>query len=147
MPFPIRASIPSADRTGESGIRRVFRMDPMGADRSRPAPKQATVGRGRWALVGAIGLMLTTACAEIPTSGEVVEGDSVSEQLPVVVGFEPNPPPPGATETGIVQGFLDAMASYEPQYSTAREFLTPDAQAVWTPSEAMTIYSATPSIE
>jgi hypothetical protein len=90
---------------------------------------------------------VVAGCAGIPTSGDVVEGDSVPEQLPVLVGFEPNSPAPGATETEIVQGFLEAMASYEAGYTTAEEFVTTDAQVKWEPADAMTIYSANPTID
>jgi Lipoprotein LpqB beta-propeller domain/Sporulation and spore germination len=102
---------------------------------------------GRRRVAGAlVALTLVTGCANIPTSGEVVEGDAVPEQLPVSVGFEPDSPEPGASETGIVQGFLEAMASYQPGYSTAKEFLTPDARSGWNPGDAMTIYSANPDV-
>ncbi len=102
---------------------------------------------GRRGLAGVlVAATLAAGCAKIPTSGEVVEGDSVPEQLPVSVGFAPNKPAPGATETGIVQGFLEAMASYQPGYLTAEEFLTPAAQSAWEPSAAMTIYAANPTV-
>jgi hypothetical protein len=113
-----------------------------------PGPKEGTVANGRRFVVAALVVVAATmGCAEIPTSGEVVEGDTVPERLPVSVGFEPESPTPGATETGIVQGFLEAMASYQPHYSTAQEFLTPDARATWDPSDAMTIYSDSPLVE
>jgi hypothetical protein len=86
---------------------------------------------------------LLTACAGIPTSGRVVEGEAVGEpQRPVPVRFEANPPDPGADEEGIVQGYLDAMASYQRDYPTAREFLAPDPAAAWQPGDGMTIYTA-----
>jgi hypothetical protein len=104
------------------------------------------VARGRIGLAAAFVVALATACAEIPTSGPVVEGEAVPEQLPVSVGFVPNPPVAGASETDVVQGFLEAMASYEAGYVTAKEFLTPDAASAWEPAAAMTIYSTTPAV-
>ena len=90
----------------------------------------------------ALGAVLA-GCAGIPTSGSVVEGEAVGEpQRPVPVRFEANPPVPGANEEGIVQGYLDAMASYQRDYPTAREFLAPDAAATWRPDDGMTIYTA-----
>jgi hypothetical protein len=86
---------------------------------------------------------LLAGCAGIPTSGSVVEGEAVGEpQRPVPVRFEANPPDPGADEEGIVQGYLDAMASYQRDYPTAREFLVPEAAAAWQPVDGMTIYAA-----
>jgi hypothetical protein len=122
-------------------------MDPIRDRLLRRAQRLAVVGSRSGRRAGVlVGVLLLTGCAGIPTSGEVVEGDTVPEQLPVSVGFEADPPAPGATETEIVQGFLEAMASYEPGYSTAKDFLTPDAQSVWNPVDGMTIYSANPEV-
>jgi Lipoprotein LpqB beta-propeller domain/Sporulation and spore germination len=104
------------------------------------------VSRPRGGFAAVLLIALATGCAQIPTSGPVVEGEAVPEQLPVSVGFVPNPPAAGASETAIVQGFLEAMASYEAGYETAKEFLTPDAAPAWEPSAAMTIYSTTPTV-
>ena len=86
------------------------------------------MSRPRLGFAAVLVIVLAAGCAEIPTSGPVVEGEAVPEQLPVSVGFVPNPPVAGASETDIVQGFLEAMASYEAGYQTAKEFLTPDAR-------------------
>ncbi|MGH8825292.1 MAG: LpqB family beta-propeller domain-containing protein [Jiangellaceae bacterium] len=95
------------------------------------------------ATVPAVLAALLAGCAGIPTSGRVVEGEAVGEpQRPVPVRFEANPPVPGADEEGIVQGYLDAMASYERDYPIARQFLAPDAAAAWEPGDGMTIYTA-----
>ena len=104
------------------------------------------MSRPRLGFAAVLVIALATGCAQIPTSGPVVEGEAVPEQLPVSVGFVPNPPAAGASETDIVQGFLEAMASYEAGYQTAEEFLTPDAASVWEPSAATTIYSGTPTV-
>jgi hypothetical protein len=104
------------------------------------------MSRPRLGFAAVLVIVLVAGCAEIPTSGPVVEGEAVPEQLPVSVGFVPNPPVAGASETDIVQGFLEAMASYEAGYQTAKEFLTPDGASAWEPSAAMTIYSATPTV-
>jgi Lipoprotein LpqB beta-propeller domain/Sporulation and spore germination len=101
-------------------------------------PRRAGTGFALMALAA-----LLAGCAGIPTSGSVVEGEAVGEpQRPVPVRFEANPPVPGASEEGIVQGYLDAMASYARDYPTAREFLAPDAATTWQPDDGMTIYTA-----
>jgi hypothetical protein len=91
--------------------------------------------------------LVVAGCAGIPTSGRVVEGDPVLEPQPQYVGLEPDPPKAGDDEAGIVDGFVTAMASYEPDYPTAREFLTPEASAEWRPSDGMTIYASSPSVD
>ncbi len=91
--------------------------------------------------------VLLSGCAGIPTSGSVVEGDAVGDpQRPASVRFEANPPVPGADEEGIVGGFLEAMATYERDYPTAREFLAPAAAGAWEPAAGMTIYSTNPEV-
>jgi Lipoprotein LpqB beta-propeller domain/Sporulation and spore germination len=104
------------------------------------------VGRRAGAAALCLAVVLISGCAGIPTSGPVVEGESVPEQLPVSVGFVANPPAPSASETEIVQGYLEAMASYEPGYPTAAQFLTPDAESAWDPATAMTIYTVSPTV-
>jgi hypothetical protein len=91
--------------------------------------------------------LAVAGCAGIPTSGRVVEGDPVLEPQPQYVGLEPDPPRAGDDEAEIVDGFVTAMASYEPDYPTAREFLTPEASAEWRPSDGMTIYASSPSVD
>ncbi len=102
--------------------------------------------RGRTGLAFVISAAVLTGCAGIPTSGSVVEGDPVLEPQPQYAGFEPDPPVPGADEVGIVAGFVDAMASYERDYQTAREFLAADATASWNPADNTTIYDSAPTI-
>jgi hypothetical protein len=105
------------------------------------------MGRRRAGAAALILVGLLAGCAGIPTSGQVVEGDPVLEPQPQYVGLEPDPPRPGDDEAGIVDGFVAAMASYDPDYPTAREFLTPDASTAWQPSDATTIYASSPTID
>lgn len=49
-------------------------------------------------------------------------------------------PRPGQSPAQVVQGFLEAMASYQPQYPMARRFLTPEAAAEWRPDRGIVIF-------
>ncbi|WP_026876295.1 LpqB family beta-propeller domain-containing protein [Jiangella gansuensis] len=93
---------------------------------------------------------VVAGCSEIPTSGPVIGGESVEppSEEQRFIQVEAPPPAPGANPLGIVNGFIEAMASYEPGYETAREFLTDEAAAAWNPAEGVTVYmGATPTFE
>lgn len=82
------------------------------------------------------------ACATIPTSGPVNQGDSdVAEPdpvLPIVQG-----PEPGASPRAIVQGFLAAAAGGAVTgYDTARLFLTDAASVSWDPLDHVTVFDS-----
>ena len=85
---------------------------------------------------------LLTACgATIPESGPIVEGPAVgagsdSQVIRVIA----RPPTPGATPAEIVNGFLEASASYDDDYSIAREYLTTGASVGWDPAAETRIY-------
>lgn len=102
---------------------------------------------GGVALAGVAAVL--TACAGIPTSGQVIpheEIDIEDDSIPDVGGV-PQAPMPGDPPEGIVSGFLEAMKFYEVNYETARKFLTPAAAAEWQPEVATTIYDSEPMIE
>jgi hypothetical protein len=55
------------------------------------------------------------------------------------------PPAPGANPVQIVQGFLDANASFDNNHQVAREYLTSAAAVTWLPKSAM-VFSGAPTI-
>ncbi|TDD73037.1 hypothetical protein E1262_00680 [Jiangella aurantiaca] len=92
---------------------------------------------------------VVAGCSEIPTSGPVVDAgspqpDDQSRYIEVIEA----PPRPGMTPLQIVDGFIEAMASYQPGYETAREYLTEEAAAEWDPSARVGVYyEAKPALE
>lgn len=96
----------------------------------------------RWWLGACVvfALVTATACAGIPTSGPIVVASPVDGQEGSPVRIEAGRPRPGASPTEIVDGFLDAMSSYEPGFPTAELFLTPAARDSWDRS-AIEVYS------
>ncbi|RIQ15684.1 LpqB family beta-propeller domain-containing protein [Jiangella rhizosphaerae] len=97
------------------------------------------------------GAAVVAGCSEIPTSGPVLDAGAVGsqqdEQNRYVEVIEA-PPLPGMTPVQIVDGFIAAMASYQPGYETARQYLTEEAAADWDPSAGVTVYyEATPPTE
>ncbi|MEV0414805.1 LpqB family beta-propeller domain-containing protein [Streptomyces sp. NPDC050448] len=101
--------------------------------------------RRRWRAVrayafGAAGLLLA-GCASMPDHGEIREvraSQGVDSQVRVF-GV---PPADKASAADIVDGFLEAMTSDDPQLQTARKYLTEDAAKNWKPGAAVTVLSA-----
>ncbi|MEV6575124.1 LpqB family beta-propeller domain-containing protein [Streptomyces sp. NPDC051577] len=102
------------------------------------APRRGTARAG--VAFGAVGLLLA-GCASMPDSGEVREvraSQGVDSQVRVF-GV---PPADKASPTDIVDGFLEAMTSDDPQLETARKYLTDDAAKNWKPGSSVTVLSA-----
>lgn len=91
------------------------------------------------------GVLLLTGCASMPTSGAVHEAGAgnAGEQLGIDSGVRvyANPPRPGMQPTQIVNGFLDAMNSVEPNFAIAKQYLArPDD---WDPGAQVRVYDET----
>ncbi|MGM1017716.1 MAG: GerMN domain-containing protein [Actinomycetota bacterium] len=89
--------------------------------------------------VAAVALSLT-ACAGLPSSGPVTNGNPVGETLtgPDVTQLASGPVA-GASPVEIVEGFLEAGVTPNENWSVARQFLSPDAAAAWRPSASVAI--------
>ncbi|MCM1975408.1 LpqB family beta-propeller domain-containing protein [Streptomyces sp. NPDC002812] len=114
----------------------------MGAEpggRSRRRGPRA-LGALRACAFGAAGLLLA-GCASMPDHGEVrpVEASQGVDSQVRVFGV---PPADKASPQEIVDGFLEAMTSDDPQLQTARKYLTDEAAKNWKPGAAVTVLSA-----
>lgn len=87
------------------------------------------------------GVVLLGGCVTVPTSGPVERHAPAQQQANPGVDIAPVPPAQGASPGLIVEGFLHAMATYQPGYSVARQFLTPDAADQWQPESGVEIYA------
>lgn len=87
-----------------------------------------------------IGLLLA-GCVTVPTSGPVQRHQPGEQRADPGVDIAPVPPAPGASPGLIVEGFLHAMATYQPGYAVAREFLTPAAGEQWRPESGAIVYA------
>jgi hypothetical protein len=85
-------------------------------------------------------VLWTAGCVNVPTSGpiEVVEGQQPPCQN--CVNVEVAPPSPGDKPRQIVEGFLRATSYYQPNYSVAKQFLTPMAAEKWSAESGVSIY-------
>ena len=108
--------------------------------------------RGLRSLCRALPVLLVSVgalagCVSMPDSGPVVEtrssGGVSTQQGPYI---NPRPPRPGDTRADVVKGFLNAMTATPLQTNTAREFLTEDAAAAWTPEDRTITYAGVPRV-
>ena len=86
--------------------------------------------------------MLLAGCAQVPTSGPVVDvAEPVTGVAPgSFVRALPQPPTPGMTTLEVVQGFLDAASGFEDDHAVARSYLTPQMARDWRPQEGVRVY-------
>lgn len=97
--------------------------------------------RARLLIVVAAFAVAATGCAGVPTSGPVTRVSAAPGRVNTGVEIVPAPPQPGASPETVVEGFLHAMAAYQPDYAVARAYLTPAASAGWHPEEGVRIYA------
>ncbi|AVH58359.1 MULTISPECIES: LpqB family beta-propeller domain-containing protein [Streptomyces] len=115
----------------------------MGADR------EGRGGRGRPVRVGAcvgVGALVLAGCASMPDSGDLRGVESTPRQDSQVRVFA-MPPRADAQPAEIVRGFLEALTSDDPQYETARKYLTPSARKAWDPYRSTTVLADGPNTE
>ncbi|MFF0460998.1 LpqB family beta-propeller domain-containing protein [Streptomyces mexicanus] len=113
----------------------------MGADReggARRRPMRALAYAG-------VGAVLLAGCASMPDSGDLRNVESTPRQDAEVRVFA-MPPRDDAPPSEIVQGFLEALTSDDPQYATARQYLTGAAARRWAPERSTTVLSGGPDI-
>ncbi len=89
--------------------------------------------------------LLLVGCTDIQTTGSVQE---------VPLGAEPGgvqilaaPPQPGVTPVRLVEGFVQAMAVAEADYSVARQYLSSGAAAAWDPQQGGLVFKGVVSEE
>ncbi|MDF3302856.1 LpqB family beta-propeller domain-containing protein [Streptomyces tropicalis] len=113
----------------------------MGAEReggARRRPLRAVT----YAVCGAV---LLAGCASMPDNGDLRDVESTPRQDAQVRVFA-MPPREDAPPSEIVQGFLEALTSDDPQYATARQYLTPAASQRWRPERSTTVLAGGPDI-
>ncbi|MFF7972908.1 LpqB family beta-propeller domain-containing protein [Streptomyces sp. NPDC007905] len=113
----------------------------MGVDREGGVRRRP----GRAVAYAALGAVLLAGCASMPDSGDLRDVESTPRQDTGVRVFA-MPPAEDAQATEIMQGFLEALTSDDPQYDTARKYLTADAARAWRPERSATVLANGPSI-
>lgn len=87
------------------------------------------------------------ACASIPTSGPVMDGETVlSQRGPVFVRADA--PREDALPEQIVRGFLTAQAEgASGSFDVATQYLTPETATTWSPLAQVAVLAAEPELE
>lgn len=81
-----------------------------------------------------------TGCVQVPTAGPIERVPGQAEVCQNCINVEVAPPETGADPREVVAGYLRATRTYQPSYSTARQFLTTAAADAWRPEERVSIY-------
>ena len=87
-----------------------------------------------------------TGCVQVPTAGPLEKVPGQSEVCQNCINVEVAPPAPGAQPLDVVRGYLLAMSNYQPNYATARQFLTAAAAEAWQPEVGVSIYDGSPKV-
>ncbi|MBA2949559.1 LpqB family beta-propeller domain-containing protein [Streptomyces himalayensis] len=108
-------------------------------------------GRGRRrplraGLVLACSGVLLAGCASMPDSGDV-RGVQATQGPDSQVRVFPMPPSADASPVEIVQGFLEALTSDDPQFEVARKYLTAEASKDWNPDSSTVVLADGPTTE
>ncbi|MEV6485198.1 LpqB family beta-propeller domain-containing protein [Streptomyces sp. NPDC051576] len=114
----------------------------MGADREGGARRKPA----RAVAYIACGVVVLAGCASMPDSGDLRGVESTPRQDTQVRVFA-MPPQEDASQAEIVQGFLEALTSDDPNFKTARMYLTAKAARDWQPDLSTTVLAGGPSTE
>ena len=90
-------------------------------------------------------LLTTTACAQLPTSGDIKNGPNVESGLETdYLYYSPSGPSKDATQEEIVLGFLNAGTGPQNDYEVAKSYLTQDFKPEWDPNQQVLIQDGKP---
>ena len=85
-------------------------------------PRRASRAIG--AAIVVVAMFVLVGCARIPTSGQVLAGESEQQESDQSYSFFPDAPRAGMSREEIVEGFLDAGTGTQNDYEVAREYLS-----------------------
>ncbi len=93
------------------------------------------------------GSVPSTLTAQVPTSGPIEQGAQIAgtseDQFIRVIA---RPPREGMTPSQIVQGFLEASASFDGDHAVARQYLTTKASTGWNTARGVAVYEGIPTL-
>ncbi|QCX76996.1 Lipoprotein LpqB precursor [Streptomyces sp. YIM 121038] len=92
------------------------------------------------------GAVLLAGCASMPDEGNLKKVDaSQRPDSQSQVRVYAIPPSENARAVDIVQGFLEALTSDDPDFTIARKYLTKEASAAWDPEHSTTVLADGPN--
>jgi len=85
--------------------------------------------------------MFVVSCGSIPQQSAIKEGANLGAvSVGSIVRVIASSPEPGMSPEEIVSGFLNASASSDNDFKIAREYLIPEFQNVWQPTQEINVY-------
>ena len=93
------------------------------------------------------GTLSTSIVAQVPTAGPIQQGEQIgTNREGNFIRVIARGPRPGMTPSEVVQGFLDASASFDGNHAVARQYLTARADAGWDTTRGVAIYQGVGSL-
>lgn len=103
--------------------------------------RMATVLAGLALVMSGCGSFSTSIVAQVPTAGPIQQGEQIgTNREGNFIRVIARGPRPGMTQTEVVQGFLDASASFDGNHAVARQYLTARANTDWDTTRGVSIY-------
>lgn len=93
------------------------------------------------------GALLLTGCVGIPTSGTVVAGPAITEQVDPDFIVLPSEPRPGSTQEDILIDFMLALRGPQSGWAIARQYLSGEFADAWNPDEGTLVRTGTYEID
>ena len=93
------------------------------------------------------GALLLTGCVGIPTSGNVVAGPAITEQVDPNFIVLPSEPRPGSTQEDILIDFMLALRGPQSGWAIARQYLSGEFADAWNPDEGTIVRTGTYDID
>ena len=92
-------------------------------------------------LLSGCGTFSTSIVAQVPTSGPIQQGEQIgTNREGNFIRVIARGPRPGMTPAEIVQGFIDASASFDGNHAVARQYLTARANRAWDTASGVSVY-------
>ncbi|NYF14146.1 hypothetical protein HDC34_002473 [Pseudoclavibacter sp. JAI123] len=102
--------------------------------------------RSATAAIVVLAVLVLAGCARIPTSGQVLAGESEQQESDQSYSFFPDAPRDGMSREEIVEGFLDAGTGTQNDYEVAREYLADSYRQEWDPNARILITASVPDV-
>lgn len=97
--------------------------------------------------VSILTLAFTSACAQLPKSGEIKIGPNVESGLETdYLYYSPSGPSENATQEEVILGFLNAGTGPQNDYEVAKSYLTAKFRLEWDPNQTVLIQDGKPSV-
>ncbi|PPG04606.1 hypothetical protein C5E06_04035 [Pseudoclavibacter sp. RFBI5] len=112
----------------------------------RRAANRRRATRGAAAGILVIAMLVLVGCARIPTSGQVLAGESEQQESDQSYSFFPDPPRDGMSREEVIEGFLDAGTGTQNDYEVAREYLDESFRQEWDPNARIIVTASVPDV-